>query len=434
MAENRKTGIWNIIDRIEGDKIIWMIVLILIAFSIIAISSSTPLLAKMHHTSRINIIYTQVGIAILGLGVILFFYTFVKKIGVLKWISQLGFFASFLLLTMLVIKIRLPFIRVVDTNDAVRALSVMGFQLHVYEFNKVLMIMYMAWATSAYNSGKLRWADYLAERYNWQFLKNDHWRFLIYIILPAMIITAMTLQGSNSSAMFIFLVMFMTMLLGGIKFKKLLPYGLAGILLGLTLFGLNWVSNGKILPGMRVGTAIERFSLAGQDPEEQLLALDEKSKAFDDLLDKVRQPIAAKVAISEGGVIGKGPGRSTQRYVVPLMFGDYMFSFIVEEFGLVGALVIIILFGSLLARGAILVRNCTNTFAQTAIGGLVVMISGQALMHMMINADLGPLTGQTLPMISHGNSSFLAFSIAFGIILATSRMVKKQMEQYEQQQ
>ena len=95
---------------------------------------------------------------------------------------------------------------------------------------------------------------------------------------------------------------------------------------------------------------------------------------------------------------------------------------------------IIILFGSLLARGAILVRNCTNTFAQTAIGGLVVMISGQALMHMMINADLGPLTGQTLPMISHGNSSFLAFSIAFGIILATSRMVKKQMEQYEQQQ
>ena len=56
------------------------------------------------------------------------------------------------------------------------------------------------------------------------------------------------------------------------------------------------------------------------------------------------------------------------------------------------------------------------------------MISGQALMHMMINVDLGPLTGQTLPMISHGNSSFLAFSLAFGIILSISKMVKKKMD------
>ena len=63
------------------------------------------------------------------------------------------------------------------------------------------------------------------------------------------------------------------------------------------------------------------------------------------------------------------------------------------------------------------------------IAGLVIMITGQAMMHMFINVDLGPLTGQTLPMISHGNSSFLAFSMAFGVILSVSKMAKKKIEQ-----
>jgi len=82
----------------------------------------------------------------------------------------------------------------------------------------------------------------------------------------------------------------------------------------------------------------------------------------------------------------------------------------------------------LLARGSLVVRNCNNVFAKTAVAGLVILISGQAFMHMLINVDLGPMTGQTLPMISHGNSSFLAFSIAFGIILAISRMAKANID------
>ena len=83
MSEKNNKGIWNLVDRIEGDKIIWMIVLLLVMFSILAISSSTPLLAIMNKTTRFSIISTQVVISTLGLGIILFFYTFVKKIGIL---------------------------------------------------------------------------------------------------------------------------------------------------------------------------------------------------------------------------------------------------------------------------------------------------------------------------------------------------------------
>ena len=141
----------------------------------------------------------------------------------------------------------------------------------------------------------------------------------------------------------------------------------------------------------------------------------------------MKQPVSAKIAIHEGGLFGKGPGRSTQRYVVPIMFEDYMFSFIVEEYGLMGGILVIILYISLLARGSIIVRNCDNHFAKTAIAGLVVLITGQAMMHIMINCDLGPLTGQTLPMVSLGKSSFLMFSLAFGIILSISRIAKRKI-------
>ena len=153
----------------------------------------------------------------------------------------------------------------------------------------------------------------------------------------------------------------------------------------------------------------------------------QNSKQFQKALDKMKQPVSAKIAIHEGGLFGKGPGRSTQRYVVPIMFEDYMFSFIVEEYGLMGGILVIILYISLLARGSIIVRNCDNHFAKTAIAGLVVLITGQAMMHIMINCDLGPLTGQTLPMVSLGKSSFLMFSLAFGIILSISRIAKRKI-------
>jgi cell division protein FtsW len=109
------------------------------------------------------------------------------------------------------------------------------------------------------------------------------------------------------------------------------------------------------------------------------------------------------------------------------MFEDYMFSFIVEEYGLLGGILVIILYISLLARGALIARSCDNHFAKVAIAGLVILITGQAMMHIVVNVDVGVMTGQTLPMISHGNSSFIMFSLAFGIILSISRMARRKI-------
>jgi cell division protein FtsW len=142
--------------------------------------------------------------------------------------------------------------------------------------------------------------------------------------------------------------------------------------------------------------------------------------------------VSAKIAVHEGGLIGKGIGNSTQKYKVQNIYGDYMYSFLVEEYGLIGGFLILILYVSLLARSSILARMCSDDFAKYLLGGLAILITGQAFMHILVNVDIGPMTGQTLPLISHGASAFLIFCVAFGLILSISRMAKKKMQTVEE--
>ena len=158
----------------------------------------------------------------------------------------------------------------------------------------------------------------------------------------------------------------------------------------------------------------------------------EGSREFYKALDGIRQPYGAKLAIHEGKLLGKGSGNSTQKYSVTHIYSDFMFSFLIEEYGLLGGIVIILLYISLIARSSMIARLCGNEFAKIAIGGLAFLITGQAFMHMLVNVDIIPMTGQTLPLISDGASAFLVSCLAFGIILSISRMAKKKIQTVEE--
>jgi len=428
--KKKSTGFWGLVENFQGDKVIWMIVLLLIMVSILAISSSTPLLAIQRHSTRTAIMKEQLWTSGLGLIIIIICYN-VRRIGIFRVLSQFGYIFSLVLLLFLALKIDAGPIKAARINGAVRAISIFGAQFHVFEFVKIAMIMYLSWAINAYHKDEFTIANALSEKEHFKWLKNPQWKLFFYVFFPILSVCVLLLAGSVSSALFIGMIMFATILVGGVRIKDLVIYIAAGAVLLFLCVGIYYGTDGKYF--QRVGTATERISRASEDPVKQLLALDKSSPEFQKTLDIVRQPISAKVAVSEGGLIGKGPGGSTQRYVVPVMFEDYMFSFIVEEYGILGALFVIILYVSLLARGAMIVKSCNNEFAKTAIAGLIILITGQAIMHMFINVDLGPLTGQTLPMISHGKSSFLAFSVAFGIILSISRMAKTNMDKIAEQ-
>ena len=435
MSKKNK-GLWRIVDNFRGDKIIWMIALTLIGISILVISSSTPLLAIQLHSTRSAIINKQVMVACAGLGLIIFCYNFLRNIDFLRKISRFGFALSFVLLLCLVLKVDTKLVRAEEINGAVRTLKFykIPFQLHVYEFVKLFMVLYIAWACQAFKKGEFRLARRLAALPHLSFMKKKTWQMVFFIALPVLLVTVMVLYGSASSAMFIGGIMVITVLLGGaVNLKQGLPIIAGGLVLVGVCVVLSFATNGKVFP--RIQTVMGRLELASGNKEEQLVKIledrenEHRMDQFREALDKYKQPISAKVAISEGSfLLGKGPGHSTQRYVVPIMFEDYMFSFIVEEYGILGALLIIILYATLLARGLILVKSCTELYSKIVIAGLIITISGQAMMHMLINVDIGLLTGQTLPMLSHGASSFIAFSIAFGIILSISRMVKERVE------
>lgn len=422
----KKNAVWNWIDTIEGDKVVWLIVLTLIMFSIVSIFASTSLLAIEQHTTRTAIFKEQIFIVVFGLLLIAVIYWMSPRfMWIIRCFSQLGFVVSLGLLLCLVFRIG-----TVELNDAVRAISIGGFQLQVYEVVKVAMVMYLAWAIEIYTDRRKEFGivRLLGDKPHFEWLKSRFWQRIIYIFCPMIMVVLCIMMGSLSSALFIGFIMFVTIMIGGIKFKDLIVPGvIAGMLLA-GIVGLHYIAPDRIL--QRWDTWMER--LFGDDHAAAISQLKPGTKEFNDAIDKIRQPEGAKMAIKQGGIIGKGPGKSTQKYVVAVMFGDYMFSFIVEEYGIIGALIIIILYVSLLARGSLIVRHCDTVFAQTAVAGLTILISGQAFMHMFINVDMGPLTGQTLPMISHGNTSFLCFSIAFGIILAISKTSTKRIEKLEE--
>lgn len=408
----------NFIDNIQGDKVIWMITIMLILFSIVTIFSSTTLLVTSSK-SRLDIFVEQMYTVAAGIAIIFICYK-IPYIWIFRTLSQLGYIVSISLLACLVLRIGTE-----ELNDAVRSLKIAGFQVHVYEIVKVAMVMYLAWAMNSLENNSFWITRKLAEKFKWlSWINSGIAQKWIYIFIPILSVCVCILEGSASSAIFIGGIMFITVFVGGIKIRDMLVIVAMGIIGLAVCIGAYYMSGGKVFK--RVGTVKER--LAMNQKREDILELTPGTIEFQHALDKIKQPESAKLAVKEGGLIGKLPGGSTQKYVVPLIFSDYMYSFIIEEYGLIGGILIFILYTSLLARGSLIVRSCENNFAKTAVAGLTVLISGQAMMHMFINADVGLLTGQTLPMISHGTSSFLAFSVAFGVLLSISKMAKKNID------
>lgn len=422
--------------NIKGDKVILIIILLLILISFLAIFSSTPLLPAQEN--RLATMKDQGMIVLMGIGVIFLLYNI--DIKYIKPLTQLGFVLSLGLLIMLVSRIDWGFIKTQTINGALRNFVVAGKQIHVFEVVKVAMILYLAWAMEAVNedikamkekrpSDRLMIANTLAEKYpKLSFLKTALGKRLIYIYIPTLAICGLVFIGSGSSAIFIGAILIATMLVGGVPLKELILAGLMLVAGFGVMIGIYKISDGELVK--RAGTIISRVKV--EYDMDRLDGYQERSSEYYNLLDTLRQPVSAKIAVHEGRWIGKGTGNSTQKYRVENIYGDYMYSFLIEEYGLLGGLLVLILYISLLARSSIIARMCDDEYAKYVIGGLALLITGQAFMHIMVNVDIGPMTGQTLPLISHGASAFLVFCAAFGLILSISRMAKKKIQTAEE--
>ena len=430
-----KKGFSDLMSNIQGDKVLWIIVIMLYIVSLLAIFSSTSLAPDVvkGKATRVDIFLEH--LLILGLGFVIMFICYkVKTLRIFRYFGMTCFWISLILLVLLTARVDLgPLLKAQYINKAWRTLSIFGFQVHVFEVVKILMVLYLAWAVNAWTTKSFPLMNLLYRKKGWKVLNNEWFLGFVFIFLPIIICSILILRGSVSSMLFITMIMFLTIIIGGFSLKQTSVYLLCTAMMIAGLYGLWKVTDWEWMQVFRFKTAENRIAdFFNGDKElsfdEAIEKLGRNTREGQEYIDDHRQEIGSKIAIHEGGIIGKLPGNSTQKYKVPLIFGDYMYSFIVEEYGLVGGVFIMILFLSLLARGVMITKNCDNIFARTAVGGLTLTISGQAMMHIAINVGLLPMTGQTLPMISDGKSSLLMFCFAFGILLSISKMVKKKLE------
>lgn len=426
MSRNKTSKLWNFLDHLAGDKVVWLIMLLLMMFSILFIFSSSSRLISSE-VSRLDIVSDHLKLVFFCLLLVIGIYN-IRNIEIFRKLSFLGLPLSVLLLLVLYIFHGTKLCP--EINGAVRCIMIAGQQIHVLEIVKVAMIMYIAAVIDAFENNKIEpLFEKLSQKEHFEWLAKRWVQKIIVIYIPFTVVILLCIKASFTAAVFIGLILAISIAVGTNDFKALLIIGSIMICIvgGLYVSYNHSISKGEKPHKLasRIGTGVNRvFS-----PNYYRIYKESSDDATKrDALDKLRQPYSARLAIKQG-LIPKGPGQSTQRYVVPDMSEDYMFSFIIEEYGILGGLLIMILYVSLAARGVLIIKNCgNNIFAKCAVFGLVLLISGQAFIHIIVNMDFGLLTGQTLPLLSHGSFAFMCFSIAFGIILSISRISNKRIE------
>ena len=127
------------------------------------------------------------------------------------------------------------------------------------------------------------------------------------------------------------------------------------------------------------------------------------------------------IAIATGGVVGKGPGNSDQRNFLPHPYSDFIFAIIIEEYGMVGGVLVVFLYLAFLYRGLVTVMRSNGAFGGLLSAGLCFSLVIQAMVNMGVAVGLGPVTGLPLPLLSMGGTSLIFTGISIGIILSVSR-------------
>jgi cell division protein FtsW len=146
------------------------------------------------------------------------------------------------------------------------------------------------------------------------------------------------------------------------------------------------------------------------------------------ITDENFQETHATMAIALSNGIGRGPGNSVERDVLPQAYSDFIFAIIIEELGIWGATLVVFFYIVLIFRAWRIASRCGTLFPAFLIIGLAFMLTSQAIINMMVAVGLFPVTGQPLPLISRGGTAMLIFCFYFGMMLSVSNSAKQKAE------
>ncbi len=374
-----------ILNNIKGDKVIWAVVLLLSIFSILAVYSSTGTLAYRKHAGNTEY-YLLRHLSILLFGFVLMFLSHLAPYKYYARISQLAIYLSIPLLAY-------TLFFGTSLNEASRwyTLPLINISFQPSDFAKLALIMFIA--------------RLLAKK---QEDIKDFKKGFLSIMIPVVIITILILPANFSTAAMIFTTCLVLMFVGRVRFRYI------AILIGIGIVSfILLISIAVNMPKLsgRFGTwqtRIESFKSGDSEANYQ-----------------VEQ---AKIAIATGGVTGKMPGNSTQKNFLPHPYSDFIYAIIIEEYGLIGGTIVVILYLTLFFRAVKIVIKSPRNFPAFLTFGVSFSLVFQAMVNMMVAVNILPVTGQTLPLISMGGTSIWFTSISIGIILSVSREIELAQE------
>lgn len=239
---------------------------------------------------------------------------------------------------------------------------------------------------------------------------------LLPLWLPVFAVLILILPANFSTTAIIFTMLLVLAFLGGYPLKYIGAIVGTGLLV-LTFFVLVAKAFPDAMPN-RVDTWTSRI----------VNFMDDRDTEEDYQIEK------AKIAIATGSIYGLGPGKSVQKNFLPQSSSDFIFAIIIEEYGLLGGLFLLILYLLLLFRIVVVAQKAETVFAKLLTVGVGLPIIFQALINMGVAVELFPVTGQTLPLISSGGTSIWVTCLAIGIILSVSAKREEIKNQNEGEQ
>jgi len=372
----------KLFQHLKGDRVIWIILFLLFIFSLLAVFSATGMIAYKYQDGNTGYYFLK-HFFLLGFGFLIVYS--------LHRVPYKIYFnvANILMVSAVILLLLTPFLGV-TRNEATRWITIpfIGLEFQTSDVGKFALIVFLAKTLSMYQDTK----DTLNKAFK-------------HCIVAIFIISGLILMNNFSTAALILGISWVILFIGRIDNKYL--FGLIGVaIVAFLLFILIVISADK---ESRLGTWQNRIT-----------------EFFKEDVDPNSQSVQSKIAIVKGGLFGVGPGNSDQRNILPHPYSDFIYSIIIEEYGLVGGTVVLSLYIILLFRTVVMVRKLNRTFPAFLSIGLSISLVMQALMNMAVAVGLFPVTGQPLPFVSMGGTSILFACMAVGIILNISRYAEKE--------
>jgi len=379
----------RILRNISGDRTIWAIVAVLAIFSFLPVySASTNLVGVVGKGTTLGYLLKHAMLLILGFVIIYATHKIPYR-----------YFSGLSVLLIPVVLVLLAYTlyqgNTISGINASRWISIpfVGIGFQTSTLASVVVMMYLA--------------RYLAKNKE---KKIEFKQSLLQLWLPIGLVLALILPANFSTTAIIFSMVLIIAFLGGYPIKYI------GAILGIGILTLAlFILTAKAFPDAIKNSRIETWSnrienYSNPDEEENYQA--EK----------------AKLAIASGEIQGKGPGKSIQKNFLPQSSSDFIYAIIVEEFGLIGGITLLLLFLGLLFRIVIVATKTESIFGTLLVLGVGIPIIFQALINMAVAVGLFPVTGQPLPLISTGGTSIWMTCFAIGIILSVSAVREEEMD------